>query len=142
VLCLRRTKAQKSDEQVLPQFAGAAVLEWLEYRAADGADANDPLFVHCKTDKRMCESTARRLFKSLCREAGLAPIYSPHSARATACTQLLELGLDYGLAKTFMRHSSIGMVQVYDKRRAHRQDHPGTKLVYPQPTTLSRLNKK
>lgn len=49
--------------------------------------------------------------------AGLDPRhYTPHSARATAITKLLADGVPHREVQEFSRHSSVRMVERYDKR--------------------------
>jgi integrase len=65
-----------------------------------------------------------------CKAAGSTEFVSPHSARATAITKLLADGLPHRLVQEFSRHSSIQMVELYDKRRVGVEDNPGAKLKF------------
>ncbi len=134
-LNLRKTKAQERQEQTLPNWAANLVDALISQRRQEQAQPGDSLFIKysplgipsTKIDSRY----AHRHFKRLCVDAGIPPLnYSPHSARATACTRLLESGADYKAAKEYMRHSSFEMVEAYDKRRLKRSASPALKLSY------------
>jgi integrase len=70
------------------------------------------------------------LFKRYCKQAGIKEFVSPHSARATAITRLLSRGIPHREVQEFSRHSSIQMVELYDKRRLGVEDSPGRGLDY------------
>jgi integrase len=55
---------------------------------------------------------------------------TPHSARATAITRLLEQGFSHREVQEFSRHSSVLMVEKYDKRRFSLDESPGKKIFY------------
>lgn len=131
-LHLGRTKSKNTQEQTLPDWAAGRLLRLAEERVREGANNNDPLFIfYTRNQGRNINSRAYfAIFKKLAYQAGLPKTISPHSGRATACTHLLESGLDYKQAKDFMRHSSFQMVEKYDKRRRARKTSPALKLNY------------
>jgi len=123
-LYLRSTKAKRDAQQALPSWAAKIVSELLEQRRLERAGDGDYLFVSytgrggtTPTRAPVSESGVYKLFRMYCRRAGVEKIVSPHSARATAITRLLDQGLPHREVQEFSRHSSIQMVEVYDKRR-------------------------
>ncbi len=55
---------------------------------------------------------------------------SPHSARATAITKLLDSGFSHRDVQEFSRHASVQMVEIYDKRRLQVDESPAKKLEF------------
>ena len=123
-LRLRDTKDGQDHLQALPEWAADAVLALRDEREAAGATIVDPLFVRwtgrgglIPTEEPLGETAVYHLFKRACAACGLGPQYTPHSARATAITKLLDDGMPHREVQEFSRHSSIQMVEWYDKRR-------------------------
>jgi len=133
---LRRQKNKKLSVMPLPEPVSEALLAVKADRVEDGASATSPLFVKRKGKpvviSAISDCFVRRLFKSYLNRAGLDSRFSCHCARATAITNLLEAGLTYREVQEFSRHSSVKMVEVYDKRRFSDADSPATKLSYFQ----------
>lgn len=71
-----------------------------------------------------CISTISRQCKEIFKKIGLEGQYSSHSLRATAITNLLNLGVPHRDVKIFSGHSSILMVEKYDRRRLTIKDSP------------------
>lgn len=121
-LLLRDTKSQEDQIVAFHGWGAEPIGRLIEQRKSEGGTNDDPLFINYRgrdstPGKALCESTVYRSFKRWCAKAGLNPVrYSPHSARATAITKALSEGKDYGTVKKFSRHSSITMVEQYDKR--------------------------
>lgn len=136
-LYLRSTKAKKDAEQALPKWAAQSVLDVREQRKREGALDGDYLFVSYRgrggavpTNEPMSHSGIYKLFKHYCTVAGAGAFVSPHSARATAITKLLDDGVSHRLVQEFSRHSSIQMVELYDKRRIGVDENPGKYLKF------------
>ncbi|NDC37340.1 MAG: hypothetical protein EBZ48_04735, partial [Proteobacteria bacterium] len=136
-LYLRATKAKRDAEQALPKWAAAAVIAWVKQRATDGAGSGDFLFVgytgragKTPTPEPISASGVYKLFKLYCQRAGAGPYVTPHSARATAITRLLESGIAHREVQQFSRHASIQMVELYDKRRLGVEKNPGKLLEF------------
>ncbi|MCB0347176.1 MAG: tyrosine-type recombinase/integrase, partial [Bdellovibrionales bacterium] len=96
-LRLRATKAGTDADQALPAWAAQYLQMWLELRKKSGANFGDYLFVSYRgrggssaTDKPISASGIYRLFKHYCGVVQDSSHFSPHSARATAITRLLE----------------------------------------------------
>ncbi|MBN8551014.1 MAG: site-specific integrase [Deltaproteobacteria bacterium] len=123
-LYLRATKAGKDAQQALPAWAARTILRYMKERVQFGAGPSDFLFCSFR-GKGGCTMTMNgisnagiyKVFKSSCRKAGVVGFFTPHSARATAITKLLADGIPHRQVQEFSRHSSIQMVELYDKRR-------------------------
>lgn len=136
-LYLRATKAKRDAEQALPPWAATVVQLLVRQRALDGAGTGDFLYVGYTgragkkpTATPISSSGIYRLFKQYCRLAGAGPYVTPHSARATAITRLLDSGIPHRQVQQFSRHSSIQMVELYDKRRLGVENNPGKLLEF------------
>ncbi len=136
-LYLRSTKAKKDAEQALPPWAAAVVVKLVQSRVKQGAGTADFLFVgytgqagKSPTDKPISAVGLYKLFKLYCSLAGAGKFVSPHSARATAITRLLASGIPHRQVQEFSRHSSIQMVELYDKRRIGVDENPAKDLDF------------
>lgn len=136
-LYLRATKAKKDAEQAVPNWALKPLLQWKEERQSMGAKDGDCLFIAytgrggTKATREPISATALYLdFKRHCAAAGVASFVSPHSARATAITKLLDQGLSHRDVRTFSRHASVQMVEAYDKRRTSVDESPAKDLEF------------
>jgi integrase len=136
-LYLRHTKAKKDAEQALPSWAATHLWELIKERKETGAMEGDHLFVgftgkggNTVTTKPMSDTGVYLLFKQYCMAAGAGRHATPHSARATAITKLLSDGIPHREVQEFSRHSSIQMVEWYDKRRYSVEDSPAKELSY------------
>jgi len=136
-LYLRATKAKRDAEQALPPWAAQVITTLTQARLRDGAGPVDFLFLSYQgqagktpTKDAVSASGIYKLFKHYCALAGAGPNLTPHSARATAITRLLAAGVPHRQVQEFSRHSSIQMVEVYDKRRIGVDENPGVDLSY------------
>lgn len=136
-LYLRATKKKKDDTAVLPAWAAEWVNKQLAARIEQGALKGDPLFPAYKgrggsvrTNRPIGTTTLYDLFIEYCTVAGVENRVSPHSARATAITRLLDQGVDHRKVQEFSRHSSVQMVELYDKRRREIDYNPAIVLDY------------
>jgi len=136
-LYLRSTKAKKDAQQALPDWAALVVEKLAAARKAAGASEADHLFVgfsgpggKIETNRPISPVGLYELFKTYCLRAGAGEFVSPHSARATAITRLLAEGIPHRQVQEFSRHSSIQMVELYDKRRLGVDQNPGKGLKY------------
>ncbi|MCS6894414.1 MAG: site-specific integrase, partial [Deltaproteobacteria bacterium] len=131
------TKSGKDYELPLNDFVKNYLTFWLKVRQDYGIKS-PYLFPSAKgrakrkfdTSRPVAALTVWRLFKSACIKAGLGSNYSPHSARATSITRLLAEGYDFRSVQAFSRHSSIAMVELYDKRRLTIEQNPALKLKF------------
>jgi site-specific recombinase XerD len=136
-LYLRATKAKRDASQALAPWAAEAVQALVEQRRRDGAGDGDFLFISyvgrggaTATNEPVSDSGLYKLFKAYGARAGVEAHVSPHSARATAITKLLEQGLSHREVQEFSRHSSVQMVEAYDKRRLQIEQNPARVLSY------------
>lgn len=134
-LRLRDTKAQETQEHALPDWIGSAIELAAKERKREGAKQDSPLFVcyygHGIPDHhQMGDSTLYRIFKAKCNSVGLPEGITPHCARVTAITKLLDQGLSHRDVKEFSRHASVEMVERYDKKRKQLDQSVGKKLSY------------
>ena len=134
VLTLRNTKRQKAEEHAVPAWAGRHILTYLEVRKADGASEVAPYFTPYKlgvaTGVFLQDRTVRRWFTAYMRRVGLSGNFSPHCARATAITKLLQDGVPHREVVKFSRHSSITMLERYDKLRHANSDNVAQRLSF------------
>jgi len=121
-LILRSTKNGSDAEQMVPEEMVQYVVKLVTQRSGEGAKPGDPLIVLHRVDRSPVNKTVatrqlHRIFQRWCRILKLTGRYSPHSARATAITYLLEQGVSHRVVRVFSRHSSVTMVEKYDKLR-------------------------
>lgn len=136
-LYLRATKSGKDAPQALPKWAANRVLRQLRARVGMGAGPGDPLFCSFRgkggasaSSKGISGMGISKLFRRACVKAGLPPTLTPHSARATAITRLLASGLPHREVQEFSRHSTVRMVELYDKRRIGVDENAAKQLKY------------
>lgn len=136
-LYLRHTKAKRDAEQALPRWAADHIWSLVHERKHQGAMDGDYLFVgftgkggQTITTRPMSDTGLYLLFKQYCMAAGAGAFATPHSARATAITKLLADGIPHREVQEFSRHSSIQMVEWYDKRRFSVEESPAKELSY------------
>lgn len=136
-LYLRHTKAKRDAEQALPPWAAEPLWELIRERKKLAAAEGDHLFVcftgragAVMTQRRMSDTAVYLLFKQCCMAAGAGRHATPHSARATAITKLLADGIPHREVQEFSRHSSIQMVEWYDKRRFDVEQSPAKGLTF------------
>jgi integrase/recombinase XerD len=134
VLELRATKAGKDARQPLPFWAQSAVHELYMLRLDQGAAPTDYLvnsYEHTTpTQAAMSPQGVHKLFMSYARKAGVDAYVTPHSARATAITKLLADGKSHREVMEFSRHSSVVMVEGYDKQVRGVEENPGLDLEF------------
>lgn len=131
---LSTTKAGGPQKVVPSDQLSSMILSYLEQRRKEFATDDQPLIVAYACDfrplARLSVSTLRRTIKGYYRLVGVSSKMTVHSLRATAITQLLASGNSYREVQEFSRHSSIAMVEKYDKRRWSIDNAPGRKLKY------------
>ena len=144
-LYLRHTKAKKDAEQAIPRWAAEYLWDLVKERKKQGALDGDHLFIgftgkggQTITSRPMSDTGVYLLFKQYCMAAGAGAYATPHSARATAITKLLADGIPHREVQEFSRHSSIQMVEWYDKRRFSVEESPAKELSYDRPVGSKR----
>lgn len=132
-IVISNTKRGGAQRVVLSERFSAIIFTLFKQRIEkSGKEA--PLFTTASrwgtTNCRMSTSTLRRLVKGYYSAVGVPSTVTIHSTRATAITRLLEAGMPYREVQEFSRHSSVQMVERYDKRRFDISNAPGKKLLY------------
>lgn len=134
-LTLRATKSGKDAEQAVPISMMDGFLPYFYQRKSEGAGASDPFLVlyradHTPVNKHVLTRQLRRIFGYWMKECGVQNRVSPHSARATAITWLLEQGVPHREVRKFSRHSSVVLVEKYDKLRGAKASDVSAKINY------------
>lgn len=134
---LRATKGKRDAQQALPPWAAKPVWDLVRARRSEGAQDGDYLVVSFRgpggnsaTPLPLSAHGLYHLFKRYCMLAGAGSVVTPHSARATAITRLLDAGYSHREVQEFSRHASVQMVEVYDKRRLDTDESPGRELDF------------
>ena len=126
-LLLRNTKAQTSALQFILPWAKPHIERYIELRKKEGADAKGAVFIaysgRAASSKPITDSALYLMFIHWMRKVGLDETYTPHCARATAVTLLLERGKTHRTVMKFSRHASPEMVSHYDKLRHKNSAH-------------------
>ena len=81
-------------------------------------------------NKPLNPKTINEILDSYAKKINLGFKISPHSARATFISELLELGTDIYRVAREVNHSSVTTTQEYDKRRKRISDSPILDLKY------------
>jgi len=132
VLTLPQTKSQKSQSVSLPSWVAKNVTEWMKMRQSEGAKGRDHLFVRYDAKGNthpLSDSGIYRWFLQVCKDFDIGE-WTPHCARVTAITQLLDQGKDHRSVQELSRHSSVQMVERYDKKRIDADESASKDLDY------------
>lgn len=121
-----RFKSKGGDFRILPvkHEISKEIEEYLLYMSREGRKhkKTDPLFQpsrngHTKElTKPLHRSTILRIFQKCCRDVGIFDRVSPHSARATLISSLLEKGVDLYKVSLAAGHANPQTTKNYDKR--------------------------
>lgn len=132
-LRLAITKSQKVQEVALAEWVAATVNQYVDARIEEGATIGDPLFVVYRVNERytsLSDSTIYRMFKKYCKRFKLPPNFTPHCARVTAITQMLDQGYSHREVQELSRHGSVVMVEKYDRKRKDLDESSSKGLKY------------
>jgi len=135
VITLRDTKVGSDASMSLAPWIASAVDELVSQRRSEGALDIAPVLVCYYGDgipdlNPMGDSTIYRIFKQVCKQHGLPSSITPHCSRVTAITRMLDQGLSHREVKEFSRHSSVEMVERYDRKRLSVEDSVSKKIEY------------
>lgn len=97
--------------------------DWLFQPSRNPANPNE-------LNKRLNPKTINEILDHYAKKIALSFRISPHSARATFISELLELGVDIYRVAREVNHSSVKTTQEYDKRRKKISESPIFKLNY------------
>lgn len=136
---LRDTKNNTDVDQAIAPFAWSVILQYKTARVFEGAKDNDFLFVQYYKTKKFAirsdyfdQKTFYCLVKRYCIQAKLKNI-TPHSARATTLTKMIETGEADRDIMDFSRHSSPSMLRVYDHRLKNVSTSVAMRLDFSKP---------
>lgn len=117
-LVVRERKNGKGAVFELSEEQQAIVFDWLSIRGLESG------FLFCsikgkavRVKIKVDPKTVNLHIAEYCRKAGI-PRFTSHSGRVTAVTKALEKGYSYEAVKAMTGHSSITMVERYDRRNA------------------------
>jgi integrase len=141
-LVLLDTKNGDDVDQPIADEMCPAIIEYYNLRKTENPDP-DAYFLISYLGQRhnpqeaepISDSTLYKAFKYYCEQVGLGTEISPHSARATAITRLLDLGLPHREVREFSRHRSVVMVEEYDKKRGDAELNPASRLSFSNAIT-------
>lgn len=132
-------KGGKIGQKLLHPKAIESLHEYFEWMKEKGREhsAEDWLFQPTRNpanpknlNKPLNPKTINEILDHYGKKIGLNFKISPHSARATFISELLDAGVDiYNVARE-VNHSSVKTTQQYDKRRKQFSDSPISKLPY------------
>jgi integrase/recombinase XerD len=121
---LAHTKAGEPAELAVPEWCSQSVISWIDERIINGAESSEPIFP-------ISDRTLARTFKRYCAAVGLDhKVLGCHSARATVITKLLADGYKHEEVKEISRHSSVIIVERYDKRKTELDRSINLRLSY------------
>lgn len=121
-------KGRKARTVAVPQVAVSAVATWLAVRGT----APGPLFTSVGKSgvasmARLAASSVYDLLHEIGERAGVAS-FTPHDARRTRLTDLIDAGVDLAQVQRFAGHSNVATTLIYD-RRADETRHAATAAV-------------
>ena len=112
----------------------AALADYLGASAhAQGGDAGVPLFIPAPAQvggqvKLMARYNITYLLERYAPKLGIPA--RPHALRATAATNALENGADFGKVQTWLGHANPMTTKLYDKRKDRPEESPTFKVEY------------
>lgn len=132
VLKLRQTKSGTPQQLSLPDWVGEAVQQVKETRVQEGAAMDEHLFVRYADHQTypLGDKWIYMLFVKYCKLLGFEKVYTPHCCRVTAITQMLDQGFSHREVQELSRHSSVQLVERYDRKRHEVDKSPTKKLKY------------
>ncbi|MCY4523417.1 MAG: tyrosine-type recombinase/integrase [Halobacteriovoraceae bacterium] len=132
-------KGGKRGLKLLHPLCVEAIISYMEWMEQQGRKhkPSDWLFRPTRNplypgnlDKPLNPKTINEIFNHYGKKIGLSHSISPHCARATFISTLLENGVDIYKVAQEVNHSSVKTTQEYDKRRRKIKDSPINKLNY------------
>jgi len=114
-----RIRGKGSKERLVPLTNGAlqAVRDWIEVRGVEPGALLLPVRRGgtIAWGRRLTTSAVWKRLREIARAAGIGDV-SPHDLRRTACTALLDAGVDLGTAGKILGHASVETTKRYDRR--------------------------
>lgn len=114
--------------------AVAAVGEYLAV-CAHASDEDAPLILPCpgrsERSSPMLRQRVRELVKRYAKGLNLPKESArPHALRATAATNALENGADFGRVQDWLGHANPATMKLYDKRKDRPEESPTFRVMY------------
>ena len=114
-----RVQGKGTKERLVPLTNGAldAVRDWIEVRGSEAG----PLILPVRRGgtigwgRRLTTSAIWKRLREVSRAAGVGEV-SPHDLRRTACTALLDAGVDLATTGRILGHASVETTKRYDRR--------------------------
>ena len=134
-----RGKGGKRGQKILHPICVDALKEYLQWMKDQKREhiPEDWFFQPTKNpadpknlNKPLNPKTINEILNNYAKKINLTFNISPHSARATFISELLEIGVDIYRVAQEVNHSSVKTTQEYDKRRRKLSDSPVYKLDY------------
>lgn len=122
ILKLFFTKTSLMEEQSLPDWAAEGLRIHLGNNIIHHGDPTDKLF-------DLSLEGLHKVWKRICWKSGVKD-YGLHSARCTSINRLLDMGYSHAEVRKFSRHSSVAMVERYERRESHPANNPGRSISY------------
>ncbi len=126
-------KGGKLGKKLLNPVCVQAIEEYLQWMRDNErqVDAQDWLFQPTRNpsnpeylNKPLNPKTINEILESYSKKVGIGFKITPHSARATFISELLDLGVDIYVVAREVNHASVKTTQEYDKRRKKLSESP------------------
>lgn len=115
-------RGKGSKERLVPLTNGVldAVRDWIAVRGDEAGALLLPVRRGgtIAWGRRLTTSAVWKRLREIARTAGVGDV-SPHDLRRTACTALLDAGVDLGTAGRILGHASVETTKRYDRRDEH-----------------------
>ena len=112
-------RGKGSKERLVPLTNGVldAVQDWIRVRGKEPGALLLPVRRggSIAWGGRLTTSAVWKRLREIARSAGIGDV-SPHDLRRTACTALLDAGVDLGTAGKMLGHASVETTKRYDRR--------------------------
>lgn len=132
---LQDSKTNRSAQQIIIPCLLPYLLDYKARRISEGATNKDILLTsydtrgQCPLNKKINQRHMQSMFEELT-ERVLKKRMTPHSMRATAITKLISSGISHRKVQDFSRHSTVQMVELYDKMLYDLDDSPAKKVTF------------
>lgn len=132
---LQDTKTNQAAQQLIIPSLLRYLINYRDRRLSEGASMKDPLLTsydnrgELPLNKSINQRHMQAMFEALT-EKVLGKKMTPHSMRATAITKLISEGISHRKVQDFSRHSTVLMVEQYDKMLNDIDSSPAKKISF------------